>query len=348
MSAWGSTSMNGFPAPVSMPMGPEYKELLEYNHKLLMMYTELMEKHTDLLTKHKEHVEKTGMAVVKAKGGQMAKQSGLKAVQLGVIRLDYNYPPAPGDIDCPDSYDYDVIYRVIPGLTFSMCQSGRMTPAVEKNFIDGIVWLHAKGCCGITGDCGFMMYFQRLARMHTTLPVFMSSLSILPAVTCGFSSTELIAIFTANSKTLAPMRPLIKDECGVDPEERRFIIVGCEDVPGFEAVAAGDKVDVNRVTPGMVAKARETQARYSNLRGILLECTELPPYADAIRQALHPIPVWDAITACNFFISGCKDNERFGLNNWQQGWDGVQEKYSFGSNLTEHQLQSLVNRGHAM
>ena len=27
---------------------------------------------------------------------------------LGVIRLDYNYPPAPGDIDFPGSYDYDV------------------------------------------------------------------------------------------------------------------------------------------------------------------------------------------------------------------------------------------------
>ena len=27
---------------------------------------------------------------------------------LGVIRLDYDYPPAPGDIDHPGSYDYDV------------------------------------------------------------------------------------------------------------------------------------------------------------------------------------------------------------------------------------------------
>ena len=27
--------------------------------------------------------------------------------QSKVIRLDYNYPPAPGDIDFPGSYDYD-------------------------------------------------------------------------------------------------------------------------------------------------------------------------------------------------------------------------------------------------
>merc|ERR1711976_858663 len=102
-----------------------------------------------------------------------------------------------------------------------------------------------------------MMYFQKLARQHTKKPVFMSALAQLPAITCAFASHELIAIFTANGKTLKPMRALIKDECGVDPEESRFKIVGCEDVPGFEAVAAGEKVDVERVTPGIVAKAQQ-------------------------------------------------------------------------------------------
>lgn len=83
------------------------------------------------------------------------------AASLGVIRLDYNYPPAPGDIDCPDSYAYDVFYRAIPGLTFAMCQSGKLTPEVEKEFIEGIEWLDkVKGVSGITGDCGFMMYNQ--------------------------------------------------------------------------------------------------------------------------------------------------------------------------------------------
>merc|ERR1719454_2352241 len=124
-----------------------------------------------------------------------------------------------------------------------------MTPDVGRNFVEAIKWLVAKGCTGITGDCGFMMNFQKLARMHCSKPVFMSSLAILPAITCGFNQHELIAIFTANGKTLAPMRPLIKDECGIDPEERRYVMVGCEDVPGFEQVALGGKVDVKKVTP---------------------------------------------------------------------------------------------------
>ena len=45
--------------------------------------------------------------------------------KLGVIRLDYDYPPIPGDVDCPDSFSYDVVYRTVPGFTFEMAQSGR-------------------------------------------------------------------------------------------------------------------------------------------------------------------------------------------------------------------------------
>lgn len=33
---------------------------------------------------------------------------------MGVIRLDYNYPPAPGDIDFPGSYDYDITWMTNP------------------------------------------------------------------------------------------------------------------------------------------------------------------------------------------------------------------------------------------
>jgi len=111
---------------------------------------------------------------------------------LGIVRLDYDYPPAPGDIDHSGSFTYDVYYRAVPGLTFDVCQSGKITPEIEKEFIEAIKWLCAKGVKGITGDCGFMMWFQSIARRHTRKPVFMSSLAHLPAVTCAFASFELV------------------------------------------------------------------------------------------------------------------------------------------------------------
>lgn len=74
---------------------------------------------------------------------------------LGVIRLDYNYPPAEGDIDCPSSYDYDVLFRVVPGFTFEMAQSGLLSEDVEQEFIDAVRWLEGRGVSGITGRLAF-------------------------------------------------------------------------------------------------------------------------------------------------------------------------------------------------
>ena len=111
------------------------------------------------------------------------------AVSLGVIRLDYNYPPAPGDIDHPGSYDYDVFYRVVPGLTFEMCQNNAMTPEVTAEFTEAVRWLDQdKGVSGITGDCGFMMWFQGLARATSKKAIFMSSLVHLPAICLLYTS----------------------------------------------------------------------------------------------------------------------------------------------------------------
>lgn len=270
-------------------------------------------------------------------------QKKSKCASLGVIRLDYDYPPAPGDIDSPESFGYDVFYRVVPGLTFEMCQSGKLTADVRIEFLEAVDWLERKGISGITGDCGFMMYFQELARTHTKKPVFMSALAQLPAVTCAFGRDELIAILTANGASLRPMRKLIKDECGVDVNEKRYIFVGCEDVPGFEAVALGMKVDVQRVTPGIVAKCRKVIDEHPAVRAFLFECTELPPYSDAVRAATG-LPVYDAITCADFFVSSLSDNARFGLNNWQECWDGQQDSYQFGQNLSKADREILVNK----
>jgi hypothetical protein len=334
--------------PGGQPSG-KHRELLAMNEKIMGQYHDLMNKHTDLMMKHQGLLQANAAAhAAKVNKGKAAVGGGsasglMKAACLGVIRLDYNYPPAPGDIDSPESFGYDVFYRVVPGFTFEMCQSGVMTPAVEKEFTEAVDWLVAKGVSGITGDCGFMMYFQGLARRNTAIPVFMSALAQLPAVTCGFSKYELIGVMTANGESLRPMRNLIKDECGVDPEERRFIMIGCENVPGFEAVAAGGKVNVAKVTPGMVQLAKETLIKNPTMRCILLECTELPPYSDALRAATG-LPVYDAITCCNFFITGKQDNARFGINDWQNTWDGQQANYTFGANLDAGDKAKLVNK----
>ena len=53
---------------------------------------------------------------------------------LGVIRLDYDYPPALGDIDCPESFPYPVYYKVVPGFTFEIFSN----PPFQNGNLDSI------------------------------------------------------------------------------------------------------------------------------------------------------------------------------------------------------------------
>lgn len=234
---------------------------------------------------------------------------------LGVVMLDYAYPPAIGDIDHPDTYAYNVLYVKVMGLTFEKCQIGKpLEEPVKTNFINAIKFLEKWGVKGITGDCGFMLNYQAFARTLTHLPVFMSSLCQLPSVSCSYSNNENIAIFTANGEKLKKMRGLIHSQIGTDLTEAGFVIRGCDKtVDGFDAVANGWKVDVEKVKPGIVALAKEIieEAKadddkgdeFKNIQAFLFECTELGPYSNAVREATG-LPVYDAITACNSFVSG--------------------------------------------
>ena len=224
-----------------------------------------------------------------------------------------------------------------------MCQDDKITTKVDRAMHKAVKWLiDEKNVSGISGDCGFMMYIQEEIRAMTPKPVFMSALAQMPSITTALSPESSIIIVTANGKTLKPMQDLIASECGFHTKDSRFIVVGCEDVPGFEAVAVGGKVDTAVVEPGVVALINQTLKANPAVACILMECTELPPYSDAVRASTG-LPVFDAITNCDFFINAFKDNERFGMNDWQHDWDGVQDVYKFGHELDDSDRKHLEN-----
>ena len=133
------------------------------------------------------------------------------------------------------------------------------------------------------------------------------------------------------------MRHLIGTECGANFSHDNIHIIGADHgVPGFEAVALGEKVDTVKVEPGIVALAQTAVLEYPKVKAFLVECTEIPHYSNAIRRATG-LPVFDVTTACNFFINSFRNEVRFGMQNWQQSWDGKQNEYTFGQNLANKQ-----------
>merc|ERR1711881_660272 len=188
-----------------------------------------------------------------------------------------------------------------------------------------------------------MMSFQVVARKIATKPVFMSSMVQCPIIATAFDPDDQILILTANGEALKATKSILLKECGFEVNEQRFIIKGCQHVDGFDAVEKGEKVDVARVQPGILAVVFDALKEHPAISAILLECTELPPYTDAMR-ACTGLPVWDAITGCDFYINAYKDNPRFGANDWQDEWDQEQDDYAYGDNLIEADKKDLVNK----
>lgn len=115
------------------------------------------------------------------------------------------------------------------------------------------------------------------------------------------------------------MVPLIEEQSGVPHINELLHIVGCLKFPGFDFVAQGGKVDLELVEAGMVKLALEEIGKNKAIGAILLECTEMPPYSNALRDATG-LDGYDAITLCNTFMAGRITNPHLGRSHWKHAF----------------------------
>lgn len=74
-------------------------------------------------------------------------------------------------------------------------------------------------------------------------------------------------------------------------------IAGMDDSPCFRS-AIGDEcgvLDAEKVEAEVVAVARRFVAEHPDVRALLFECTDLPPYAAAVQAAVG-LPIFDITT----------------------------------------------------
>jgi len=238
---------------------------------------------------------------------------------VGIMRIDYTYPPALGDAAHPNSYYYRTPHATIKGLSFEAAQvGGPLTAAQREAMAAAVAKLEAEGVMGIAGDCGFLINYQKDARAMCKRPCFISALLQCAMLVSLYAKDELVLVLTANGPALTPALPALLKICGISAtsDHERFIVAGCEALPGFDAVARGEAVDVAKVQPHVVELVQAKVKANPKIRAVLLECTELPPYADAIRHALR-LPVLDSITLVDYFHGAISENPYFGID-WQK------------------------------
>ncbi len=210
---------------------------------------------------------------------------------IGILMLDTVFPRLVGDIGNALTFPFPVRYKVIRG-AFPPKVVEQHDERLLAAFIDGARELEAEGVKVVTTSCGFLAVFQRELAAAVNIPVITSSLLQVPAVEQTLSSGQIVVIVTANSQRLSP-----RHLAGAGIEGGRRVIFGLEDKPEFYTTFVRQKptLDIDLLQDEMAAAAGEIRDRFPDAGAIVLECTNLPPFASVFHQTTG-LPVYDIVT----------------------------------------------------
>lgn len=226
------------------------------------------------------------------KGGR-----NLYGYAIGILMIEGRFPRPPGAIGNATTFPFPVMHHVVRGASgvHTVRTLAKLDPASPafaeaiRPWTDGAKFLVAQGCRAITTSCGFAALFQRHLAASVDVPVFASSLMLVPLVARMLNPGRRVGVITADARNLAPAH---LSGAGVDPAS--IAVIGMDDCPEFAATAWDDResLDYSRMEAETVGVARRLLARDPDIGAILLECSLLPPYAFAVQTATG-LPVFD-------------------------------------------------------
>lgn len=204
---------------------------------------------------------------------------------LGILMLQTRFPRPPGDIGHPASFPVPtrrvVVAGATPGRVVRSAADLRESGLVER-FAAAARELQAQGAAAITTSCGFLVLFQGELQAAVRVPVVTSSLVMLPAL---LAAGRKVGVLTISAERLGPA---YLAAAGVPRERLAAIPVeGVAADSHFAATILGDQPTLDAAQAGadVVAAALRLRQRAPDLDTLVLECTNLPPYAARIEQA---------------------------------------------------------------
>jgi hypothetical protein len=199
--------------------------------------------------------------------------------------LDTRFPRLPGDIGHPDAFGVAVRQRRVSGAFPS--EVVRSAAALQGSglgqlFKRAACELADEGARAITTSCGFLVLLQSDLQEAVRIPVVTSSLLQLPGL---LAQQPQVGVLTISAEHLGEEYLLA---AGVPAARLGDVPVQGVDPGGaFASSILGnlDHLDARRAEAEVVAAALALQRRSPGLRTVVLECTNLPPYEQALRDA---------------------------------------------------------------
>lgn len=195
---------------------------------------------------------------------------------LGVIVLDTRFPRPPGDIGNPDTWSRAGIparFLMVPGASAQRVVQAQ-DPALLGPFIDAARTLANEGARLISTSCGFLAAWQAELQAAVLVPVISSSL-----LQCADLPAPGIVTFDAASLHV----PLLKGAGVPDGTPVEGLVPGCE--LQSRILADDTELDVSQAQQDVVSAAVRLVSKSPHVQTLVLECTNMPPYREAVEQA---------------------------------------------------------------
>ena len=213
------------------------------------------------------------------------------APPIGILMLDTAFPRIPGDVGNPRTFPFPVRYRIVEGASPQRVVR-EADPALLAPFIEAARQLEHEGVRAIATSCGFLAIFQPQLAAAVNVPVFGSALLQIGLARNVIGSDRNVGIITADRNSLTD-----RHFKGIGISRMPEAIVGMPPDGEFAAVFLDGKatLDVDRCRREMVDVAATLVRDHPRMGCIVLECTNMPPYAADIQRATG-LPVFDVVS----------------------------------------------------
>jgi Asp/Glu/hydantoin racemase len=228
-------------------------------------------------------------------------QRGGKTVygaSIGVLMLETRFPRIPGDIGHAESFDFPMQYRVVRGATPD--RAVRQDPrALVEDFIAAGRDLVDMGCDGITTTCGYLSLIQDQIKDALGVPVATSSLMQVPMVQALLPAGQKVGILTVSRPALTEAHLAAAGVAADTP------VVGTEEGRAFCDGFLNDRleIDIEACRADLLGAAQQLCTTHPEVGAIVLECTNMVPFAYDIRRATG-LPVYSIESFLKWFQAG--------------------------------------------
>lgn len=204
---------------------------------------------------------------------------------LGVLMLDTRFPRWPGDIGNPASFGVPTLTRTVRGTRPQdavQTAAGQRQTGLFDTFCSAMHDLEREGAAAITTSCGFLVLLQDRLQEAARVPIVTSSLTLLPAL---LERRRQVGVLTISARYL---QDEFLEAAGVPESRMGDVIVEGVDADGaFARAILGNQpaMDFPAARRDVVEAAQRLHARVPQLTDLVLECTNMPPYAREIERA---------------------------------------------------------------